>query len=234
MEQEAKTIAQVVGENVKRLRGNKSMETVATAGRIYGLNWSAGSISAIEKGNFKVTLETLIALTSVLQNEDEFIEGAGRSWNVKQRISLHELLKTSSPIEPVEDTKTTEPALLAWLQGEPLEINAGNSLMRKLFGLTDPTPDSSPFKGLNLPKDFDISQSQSLTMPTTTGEERAAKSAGIHVYELIVWTEYLWGTKFEHKRDEEAGDGATPQKKGRITRNLVSQIQEAMKQHGKR
>ena len=50
----------------------------------------------------------------------------------------------------------------------------------------------------------------------------------------MAWSEFLWGTRFETKRDQEAGEGATPQKKGRITRTLVAQIQEAMNNDGKR
>lgn len=234
MDQKTKTLAQVVGENVKRLRGNKSMETIAHTGHYYGLSWSAGSISAIEKGDFKVTIETLLALTAVLgYGEIREDNPPPSSWHTNQAISLHELLKTDSLIEITEEAVTTSSELTKWLEGKALHAQPNPSWVRQLFAPVN-TPHTGKDLQLNLPPSVDYSTRPPWSSPTTPGEERAAKSANIHVYELMAWSEFLWGTRFETKRDQEAGEGATPQKKGRITRTLVAQIQEAMNNDGKR
>ena len=81
---------------------------------------------------------------------------------------------------------------------------------------------------LNLP-DMDIEEAiAALDGPPSTTEDRLAKRSNLAVEELRAWSQHLWRMTIEKKRDEEAGPGATPQKKGRVTRELLDQIHEAM------
>lgn len=61
---------------------------------------------------------------------------------------------------------------------------------------------------------------------STPAEDRAAKSLGMPVSSFRFWARRLWGQSFEDKRDELAGEAASPQKKGRISRALKDQIFE--------
>lgn len=61
---------------------------------------------------------------------------------------------------------------------------------------------------------------------STPAEDRAAKSLGMPVSSFRFWAMKLWGQSFEDKRDELAGKAASPQKKGRISRELKDQILE--------
>ena len=231
MQQEVKSLAEVVGENVKRLRGEKSMETVASAAQAFGLNWSAGSVSAIENGNFKVTIETLMALTSILNNEDNWIRGEDDVEAYALGPKLEELFKTDSPIAVGKGSVTTHSAILKWLHGSQLETRLAPEMLEKAKEMI--AISSSRLKSLNLPEGTTFGDLRTKYRNPTAGEERAAKRAGVDVIELLAWSDSLWAMRFEERRDKLAGEGSTPQKKGRVTRNLISDIQAAMDADGK-
>lgn len=230
MQQEVKSLAEVVGENVKRLRGEKSMETVASAARAFGLNWSAGSVSAIENGNFKVTIETLMALTSILNNEDNWIRGEDDVEAYALGPKIDELFKSDSPIAVGKGSVTTHSAILKWLHGSQLETRLTPGMLEKAKEMI--AVPSSRVRSLNLPKGTTFADLRTKYRNPTAGEERTAKRADIDAFELLAWSDSLWGMRFEELRDKLAGEGSTPQKKGRVTRNLISDIQAAMDSDG--
>ena len=231
MQQEVKSLAEVVGENVKRLRGEKSMETVASAAQAFGLNWSAGSVSAIESGNFKVTIETLMALTSILNNEDNWIRGDDDVEAYALGPKLEELFKSDALITVGKGSVTTHSAILKWLHGSQLETRLAPEMLEKAKEMI--AISSSRLKSLNLPEGTTFGDLRTKYRNPTAGEERAAKRAGVDVLELLAWSDSLWAMRFEERRDKLAGEGSTPQKKGRVTRNLISDIQAAMDADGK-
>ena len=232
MQEEVKPLAEVVGENVRRLRGEKSMETVASAARAFGLNWSAGSVSAIENGNFKVTVETLMALTSILNNEENLIRGEDEPDSYNQGPKLEELFQTTSLIAITKNVVTTPSAVVDWLQGAPLATQLDPQTIGEASEMISIS--LSRLKSLRLPNGTTFGDIRTKYRNSTTGEQRAAKRAAMDPYELMAWSDFLWGKRFEDRRDEIAGEGSTPQKKGRVTRNLISEIQEAMNSNGNR
>ena len=169
------SISEVVGKNAKRIRSNNSMESVATAARSLGLTWSAGSVSAIERGNHSCTIESLISLASVL------------SFVTKQPVSCQDLLKSEHPISLSPKLSAESKEVWDWLTHEPPQID-------------------------------------SYELPTP-GEQRIAEKAGITCQELRKKSIAAWGMPIEEKRDQMAGDEATAQKRGRITRKLINELE---------
>lgn len=221
------TLADVVGANLRRLRANYPMNELIHAARPYGVTWSAGSISAIERGNARVTIETL----SLLQ--------LGLSRLLDRPVHLHELLGYDPNYNPNEhwdewdeETQTginhnTEDywgadKLVQWTEGSYLYV----SDVVAWFENQDPEALAEAFKRaqqlLNL-----VDRLPALVTP---GEERIAGKLGITAEQLQVWSQELWGEAIEARRDRLAGEGAIPQKKGRVTGKLLDELRKAQEE----
>ncbi|MGO3067515.1 helix-turn-helix domain-containing protein [Corynebacterium casei] len=217
------TLAQVVGKNVRNLRGAHTLDDVAAYGRKFGATWSSGSVSAIERGNFKVTIETLIFLAFALDQ----VRGAE---TVGDGLTIRDLLDSDELIDFGANTiRTTTSDLMKFLSGQPSGHVLNMEHAMDLFSeqLKDWVGEMDE---MNLPTNlasFHIGVEEGGTETRT--DIRLAKKIGIHPYELRSWAIELWGKNFESRRDEVAGKDATPQKKGRVSRQLLNEIQEAMK-----
>lgn len=218
------SLPQVVGRNARRIRGTHTLENVATYARNLGANWSSGSVSTIELGRSKCTIETL-AILSLALNAITQLEGGNQ-----ESVTIADLLETDEEILITTDYALTSAQLLDWLGGKDPETAFFS--MEKLKQGLDGHRDF--LKSLNLPptnaRFFTL---HSRDMPETPGEGRLAKKAGIDVEELRAWSFHLWEKSFENHRDEIAGAESTPQKKGRVSRELLQEIETAMKEnHG--
>lgn len=216
MSKEEAGFPQVVGINVKKIRGQNTLEDVALAGQNYGASWSSGSISAIEQGRFKATLDTLallsLALTDLRQDNGE-------------EVTISELLETEQPIQISETNESTYQEVLTWLAGKPLRTNLNARTYETISARA--RAEVERVKGLHFPPNWVIDTGRG--GPLTTGEKRLAKRAGIDPHELRAWSLHLWGKTLEDRRDEIAGPSSSPQKKGRVSRELLDEIEAAMK-----
>ena len=68
-----------------------------------------------------------------------------------------------------------------------------------------------------------------LTVPTGA-ERRAAKKINLDPLALAVWARVLWGHSLDDEARARAGDEATPQARGRITRLLVEELSKARRE----
>lgn len=224
MEKDGETLSQVVGRNARELRGEFTLENVASTARKFGAKWSSGSVSTIELGRSKCTIETLAILALALDElrvESPTDERVGK-------ITINDLLRTNKRILITPELKASSDSLQEFLGGETsYSVLDLPGRVEDITGWLEDFTDT--LKGLNLPN-----QSAQLYVNAmqvgdfTPTEERLAKKLGIHLYELRWWSYFLWKTSIEHRRDELSGNGATPQKKGRITRELLNEISEAM------
>lgn len=220
MSNEAQSLAQVVGQNVRRLRGQNTLENVASEARSLGVKWSSGSVSTIELGRSKCTIETLATLSFVLTVLGDKTDPPGPV------VTIRDLLQTENEIRLVGDFSYDSDQLLDWLSG----TDPGNAFFspQKMEKALESLVEFR--KNLNLPPRSLMLEFEHLTKsPRTVTEERLAKKAGIDVHELRMWSFHLWQTSFEEERDTRAGEGASPQKKGRVSRDLLEEIVAAMK-----
>lgn len=217
------TLGQVIGQNVRLLRGSHTLEELATHGRAVGATWSSGSISAIERGDFKTTVETVALLALALDRlrGAEFLRG---------NITSRDLLQTDQPIALGKTLATSTEELLRFLGGgySGEVINTTYHLTQAREGIGEQV---AKLESLNLPNDsFDLFRRVEEAGPETPATERLAKKIGADPYELRSWSVHLWGKTFEDHRDQIAGPDSTPQKKGRVSRELLEEIQTAMKE----
>lgn len=184
------------------------MDEVATAARHLGANWSSGNISAIEKGKGRATLQNLLILTYALGRVN------GRQVRPTELLeSLPEWIDVG-----VGRNMTTDGALSSWwkdgldpLSGIPPEgaqfINSSSV---------------EPPEGHVVVRPSDYTQPASKRVTTT--DERLAKSMGLPPEVFRWWSERLWGRGFEDERDDRAGNAATAQKKGRVSRTMKDEM----------
>jgi hypothetical protein len=59
---ETRTLQRVIGENFKRLRGNRNQEEVADLARRLGLKWTQSTVAAIEAGKRVLSIEEHLLL----------------------------------------------------------------------------------------------------------------------------------------------------------------------------
>lgn len=219
MDQSATPLPQVIGANVRRLRGEFTMEQLANEGRAYGVSWSAGSIGAIERGAFKPTIETLAALTLALSTLG-LKEGQAHG-----KVALSELIQSNGTIELNPSIWTETDDLEHWLRDSHLDVRVSPAALRSMTSRANARLDE--VKSMRFPEGYVI-DTTAFNEPSDT-EMRLSKKAGIDPLELQVWARELWGRPIEDQRDVLAGDGATPQKKGRVSRELMHEVTEAIK-----
>lgn len=219
MSKEPQPLPQVVGHNARRLRGDHTLENVATYARDIGVKWSSGSVSTIELGRSKCTVETLFTLSIVLTLLAE------RDNRDAPPVTVRDLLKADGEIQLTGSYSVTSEQLLNWLGGTD-PGSAFYSPEKITEGIQQAT---EYFESLNLPpKGLRYFMPSVNADPVTPGENRLAKKAGINTDELRAWSLHLWGKTIEDERDEIAGPDSTPQKKGRVSRDLMRQIETAM------
>ncbi|UPW02862.1 hypothetical protein M1C57_14235 [Rhodococcus pyridinivorans] len=108
----APTIAEIVGRNAQRLRGERKIEEIALAARTVGLKWNSGRVYELENGRVSPTLPTLLALCMALSDA------------TKKPVSLVDLVYYSGPVQ-VNDRVMLDGSVLAdALRGEPADFRS--------------------------------------------------------------------------------------------------------------
>ena len=213
---ESSTFSQVIAKNVKRLRGDFTMDELASAAKTLGVNWSSGNISAIEHGKVRPTLQNFMILTYALGK----LHG--------RKVRPLELLESTGMIQTgiennvtwtmdIDDwwTKGNDPLMPSPNEKSPVYASADIKDSRP--GQTIVTADSFPD-----PEKFRVS----------TTDERIAKSIEMDALEFRIKSYLLWNHSFETERDRLAGEGSSAQKKGRVTRELKEWLLKGLEGDG--
>jgi transcriptional regulator with XRE-family HTH domain len=238
------TIPNAVGtyvSNVRREHGI-TLDQIAHAGRSYGASWSASSVSNIERGQASLTLPSLILLALALGDL------LGRP------LELSSLLGEAHVIELAPGTE--RPVERSWidsvLAGAPVAFRHGQGRDDEDGEIDEELEDEvlnrmREARGREMTgaeKDSHLAQllDQSQTPPErsrsssardragTLAEERAAKKLGVTLARLQRLSEEAWGRSLEDEALRRAGRDSSPQARGRVTRLLVEEIRESMKE----
>lgn len=226
MERETtRTVAQVVGQNMRRLRESqaKVLHDVASAARDLGLTWDASAVSRIETARRDLTLEEFLALPMVM------------TLALNDPVTLGDLLEVDA-----------EQAI--WLKNFGREITIVELLLSLaepfiLFGdhkirLEGGTPSEVVRDGLDREK-------RAVQVAREPAEERGnyremqalAESLGVRVTELMDACSALWGENAMRPSDErerrllESGaDLSNPATvrtlRGHLTRQLMTELRD--------
>jgi transcriptional regulator with XRE-family HTH domain len=195
------TIPVVLGRNVRRLRtsGGLTLAAVAEEVRSYGVRWSTGRITRIEQGDGSVTVETLIVLS------------LGLSELLGTAVTPAQLLSSDDPVQLGEGVAVRSDAL-----GEVLAGRKTSLLLDDVEGAVEALAQTTR----------QVSETRA-TVHAGLAEERAARKLGWSDEELSQLALSLWGRSLSVEARARAGEGATPQKVGHVTRELMAELKAA-------
>lgn len=205
---EHRTLAEVVGENSRRLRTNHgaTLDQVATTARLYGVKWSTARVVELERGRLPISAPLLFLLPQVLGDA------------IDHRVSIAELLAGDYWIELNEETAIHSEILRKATVGEKLDwahedYEGGAEEVRSILsGMIGALTQNLPPAGTR----------------ATLAEVRAAKKIGISVEELQDVALYLWGEPLGHVIRQGVDRDASPQARGHVTRALVAELQSRL------
>ena len=106
---DAPTIAEIVGRNAQRIRGDRRTDEVAVAARSTGLKWGTGRVSELESGKVSPTLPTLIALCMALSDVS------------RRPVALADVVWHDGPVKINEALTIDGSDLTDALRGEPAD-----------------------------------------------------------------------------------------------------------------
>jgi hypothetical protein len=203
----APTVAQVVAQNAKRLRDGRKVELVARAARLAGLDWGTGRIADLEAGRVSPTLPTLIALCWTFSDL------------LNRPVNLSELLAGKGYVTLLPNVIVPIGLLHRALAGPVAGPPTPLELARRGF----------PMAGLKVdPSDVRADALQRVERSMLEADYRMAHSVGIPTESAAAQMQALWGRPFTAERDHRASPADSPQKRGRISRDLKAELQKAI------
>jgi hypothetical protein len=217
---ETPALSQVVGWNARELRGSVTADELATVARRWGLNWGTGRISDLEAGRVSPTVPTLIALAEAL--------GAVRG----EPITLADLTRYDGYVSLTKELIVSGDVVPRLLSGDPVEIEAREVLggLEHLEAAARAVREHIEYMESINPKLSDVSFGAITDVQRRSGEaeDRMAKVLGVERFVVDYASAYLWQQTVADERDLRAGEGASAQKRGRITRQLQAELKAVL------
>nr|WP_255396208.1 helix-turn-helix transcriptional regulator [Kocuria sp. CNJ-770] len=215
-----RTVPDVIGQNVRQIRERRglTLDDIARESREYGLRWNTGRVSRIERGDGAVTMETLLVLALVLS------ELTGES------VTPAVLLDASEPIEIAPQATLRPGVVREVLEGRNAglfvgDLVDGEKLIQEAVGRLQDR--MGAYRNVMGPG-FDTERVNEAQAAWSLADERAARKLGVANAEFLAWSVRLWGHTMSAEVEKRAEPGASPQKKGRITRVLLDELRQAV------
>jgi len=224
---ETKTVAQVVGENARKFRKEHglTLEQVSRSTRTHGLKWSTGRVADMENGAISPTIPTLVALAAALEE----LAGA-YPLSPDDAVTMHDLLATDQWVEITPTIRLKGSAFARIIGGGSAGITLDDSRTdAEISAFAAGISSRVKADMANAAPGVRIGDVRQAMAGTGLADERAARRLGLSVWAVTSWAVKLWGHSLTAERDRVLGEGASPQKRGRLTRELVEQIEEAVR-----
>lgn len=186
--------------NARKIRTSNgvTLEAVAAEARNLGLKWSTARVVDLERGKLNPTLPMLIALALAL----------GRT--TQDGVRLSDLVAHDGPVEVTDKVTAPGSDLVSALSGDPV----------RLWGrtLADVAKTAEQYPSEWTIQDALAHESYGL------GDERAARKLGWDKGKMVAKSLQLWGHNLSVERDARAGANSTAQRRGQISRTLISEL----------
>lgn len=221
-----KTLAEVVGANCRRWRKQLGLtqDKFAEFARMMGLRWTASAVGDFESGRSNPSLATVIAVAAALQvafgrtesfssfasDDDDFV-GVLVGGDARGAPTLADLVSTDADWVDVNGVLCPPGADLPKLFLGGI-VNYGGQTAEEMAALQDMVERGQEIRA-------------ELLKHAGVTEKRMARQLGISVSDLMVRSVRLWGNTFSEERDRRAGVNANQQKKGRIAREMRTELE---------
>ncbi|MBI3227794.1 MAG: helix-turn-helix transcriptional regulator [Mycolicibacterium cosmeticum] len=225
---EAELLAKVVGNNCRRIRSQYGItqDELARYGRDFGLRWNASKVGDFEAGRSSPTFATVLTVSLALHSAAR--NSSARTGNAEAPVLLSELLRADDGVQVQLNDDLDLPAALvaAVCEGKPWSIGPWY-LWKPTPGLE--TKESLEFWRELMPGDEVVgSPPERVLLRSGLTEDRLARRLGVDRARLADLSYLLWQRTFSEERDQRAGADANQQKKGRISRELRSELEQEL------
>lgn len=220
----APSIAEVIGANTRRIRGEHRAEDLAKAARKVGLNWNTGRVSELEAGRVSPTIPTIIALLAALRTL------------TNRSVRLDELLQHDGPIQLNDKLRLPPAKLLDALSNNDFQLRArdlGVSADEVRANVAAGREELDLMARLEARYgDVDLDLIIQAESAAGLAEERMAKDLGVRTGTIAHAAVYLWHKTFSEERAQRAGPDANAQKLGQVTRRMKAELRAALDEVG--
>lgn len=211
----------LIGKNAKgfRLSAKITLDEFAVFARQRGLPWSESRVADFEAGRASPSIPTVVAVCLALAEAGCY------------DVTVAALLATTESVQ-LNDNLTVDGSLLSgWFAGEPVEPSyPADSQIRR--DLTIPVTNKDGVKRVVMAKREapmdNIALAKNILAVSGSAEERVRKNLGLTRRGLAELCAVTWRRSFSEERDARAGDEANAQRRGSITRQLQSELQEIL------
>ncbi|MCV6968987.1 helix-turn-helix domain-containing protein [Mycobacterium bohemicum] len=224
-------LAVVVGRNCKRIRSDIGItqDELARYARSVGLHWNAAKAGNFEAGRSAPTFATVLAVTIALQMATQDRNG-GQGVTLADLVAGYGFVALTDTLDTVPTgwvadvcrgrASTWPPADDYWQNVWPTqEIESG--VLERRATRTAALVRQAATQLAEVGK-LDVAERSGLT------EHRLAQRLGISRERLADISYRLWNGTFSEVRDHRAGPDANQQKKGRISRELRTELEKAL------
>ncbi|MGK2854588.1 MAG: helix-turn-helix domain-containing protein [Microbacteriaceae bacterium] len=222
-------IASAVGRNCKRIRTDVGLtqDEFARYARHLGLRWKASTVADFEAGRSAPTFATVLVVSLALHSAARN-EAARQGGHLSVSVLLSELFAAEDGEQiQLNDDLHLPAALVA-------AVCEGRSWGSPPWNLWVPTPGLETRESLEfwqelMPGDEVVgSPPERVLLRSGLTEDRLARRLGIDLARLADLSYLLWKKTFSEERDRRAGPDASQQKKGRVSREMRSEIEKAL------
>jgi hypothetical protein len=218
-----RTIWQLIGGNLQRIRGDRSQDELAAMARRGGLPWSRQVISALEAGTRELNLgEVLLLCTAIGASPTDLLAGEEEEWVILQ-------------------PRGEEPSVLD-LPGLGTYTLMGSMAKAMPIGdlrnlVSGPKPARAVVKtwAQNRQKFDESTAAVTVEMASRhEAELHIARKLGVEPADVARAAVELWGTSLTEERDRRVavvrqGDGDRRAIRGHVTRNLIAELRPKIK-----
>ncbi|HUH70217.1 MAG TPA: helix-turn-helix transcriptional regulator [Mycobacterium sp.] len=218
----AMSLSEVAGRGARSIRRNAgaTLEEVARAARHYGLKWPASKVNDFESGRVSPSLPTLYAVTAALADATEQEVMIADLFTMKGRVAINERLTVDVSKVAAALSGASVAATVSELTGERERLAAAAAELKARQESWPPA-----FRRIK------SGVYRAVYPKLSDSDLRVARSLGVDRSTAAAAMAATWGKTFVARRDELAGPDANAQKRGRISRELKAQLQEAIGGH---
>ncbi|WP_062304733.1 helix-turn-helix domain-containing protein [Demequina subtropica] len=212
--------SEAVGRFVREYRHahGLTMDAVARAGHSFGATWSLSSIQSIEAGKASPTVPTLLTLALALGSLTGEPLKLTDLFGAAEALA-HPMLGTDSvPREWVERA----------LGGDPVLPPGRETRAAEAAEAAEAAGRTRAFPFLDVER-ITYGELAQLSSPAVSqAEYRAGRQLGVQPGRVQEVARALWGRSLDDESARRAGEGASPQKRGRATRRLLEELGAAL------
>lgn len=210
-----RTIPQVVGVNLRTIRHQYglTLNDVSKALRSFGFNWSTGRLGDIEAGRGSATVQMVLGLSMALSEACE------------EPISPLQLLRSEAPVSLDGKWLAVKGEVFErLLSGQQHSVRPGTDTPGPNEGEVLERFDALLSRDEKAPETADAGASAVLSADWDLADSRAAKRLNMRDEDFQRLCVDTWGHLLSVEVRQRADHGASPQKKGRITRQLLEEL----------